>query len=860
VLSKELAADPTAETTALFEAIQHGNLPALKTAHLLPEPPTSFVGRGRELDEIVERLADPDCRLVTILGMGGIGKSRIALQVALAHSGLYRDGIFWVSLASAIEVPSTIVAALGYTAPDSASRLLDLLREKETLLVLDNFEHLVDSSDILSELLAAAPGLQLIVTSRERLRLREEWVYILEGLSYPMERDEDGSQAFDALALFANRATQIDSHFALTETCLAESSAICRLVEGHPLAIELAASGVAERSCGEIAASLRQNMDALSPTLRNFPVRHRSLRAVFEHSWNLLTADDRPSLAKLSVFDGGFTREAALAVAETSEKQLAGLAAKSFLRRDNDGRYALHETIRQFASEKLKNAIATQQRHAEYYANWAANSDGVVSASKLDLLQTERANFRAAWAWARQAQVDLLKSLLAGLSLLYALRGPLSEGESLFRETLQSLDGEISQKGLAAEISIELARIYNAQTRHNEAIELAQTVTGEPLLQARALLTWGQALDAQGECEAARPVLEQSLALARSLGDKRIEADSLRELGNAANRLVEYDIAMPLYAQSLTLARELGDKRGESATLNNWGALEWDLGELEAAKAHYLGALALYRELGNLHGEAKALNNLSNVAADQGDLSAALQYSEQALGIHREMGNPRGQSAALNNLGATYYSLGQYNAARKRYQQALVFYRDSGNYQAEAETLANLSLLDCVQGLLAAGCENAQKAVALAEKAGDKINHANALYYLGRNQLAAGNYEAAESALHRAIDLRREIPHPGRQAEIQAELALLAQKRSRFILALELLAPVLEILHDPCMLNGTDDPYRIYQIAAQILAKNGHSMAVSMKEMGKTLVKARAEKIGDAILRQSFLSVHDFFA
>ena len=532
------------------------------------------------------------------------------------------------------------------------------------------------------------------------------------------------------------------------------------------------------------------------------------------------------------------------------------MAAKSLLRCDAEDRYGLHESIRQFAAEKLEDPDPTFNRHAEYYAGLVSGYAGATSAAVLDIFQSERANLRVALNWSLLKNVAFAENLMTGLSLLYTLRGPLSEGESLFCTALQSLGEDPTKKEIAAKITIELARIYISQARYQDSIALVRDISGEPLLQAKALLTWGQALDSQGECESARPLLERALELAKELGNKRIEADSLRELGNAANRLVEYDLAVPLYAQSLLISHELGDKRGESATLNNWGAVEWDLGELEAARSHYLAALALYRDLGNLIGEAKALNNLSNVIADLGDLGASLHYSEQALRIHREMCNPRGQSAVLNNLGATYFTLGQYAEARKSYQQALAFHRESGNSQAEAETLANLSLLDCVQGDLLSGRENAQRAIELAERTGDKINQANALYYLGRNELAAGNYEAADAALQHALDLRQNIPHPGRLAEIQVELALAAHRCSKNIRSLEYLAPVLDLLNDPGGLGGTDDPYRIYILVAQILAANGNELAESLAERGNSLVLEHAAKIGDPLLRQSFQQVH----
>jgi predicted ATPase/DNA-binding SARP family transcriptional activator len=855
-LQTELAVEPTPETVTLHAAILDGTLTSSPDLPLPSRPTTSFIGRCREQAEISEHLANPDCRLITILGMGGIGKSRLALQLALSHTGLYRDGIYFVPLITASDILSAIAAELGFASPDACSRLPELLQGKEILLVLDNFEHLVETSSGLSDLLEAAPGLKIIVTSRERLRLREEWVFHLEGLPFPLELEALEARSWDSLVLFESRLGQINSNYTRSRTDLMDIASICQLVEGQPLAIEMAAGAVAESSCSEVAGSLRLTFDALSPSLRNFPKRHLSLRAVFEHSWSLLSPEQRNCLANLSVFIGGFTGEGALQIAATSAMQLAGLMAKSLVRRDPSGRYSLHESIRQFAYEKLENVAAAHASHATYYADLLSRNNGKISPEVLDMLQAERANLRAAWKWSLPQNLSVFSTLLAGLSSLYSMRGPLNEGETLFSEALHDLEGNDSSKTLSAQIAIELARLYNNQARYAQAIELARSITGHPSIRAQALLTEGQALAAQGECEAARPVLQQALALGRELGEKRIEANCLRELGNVANRLVEYAEAVPLYERSLALARELGDRRGESATLNNWASVDWDLGKLDSAHTRFLEALSLYRELGNSPGEAKALNNLSNVAADQGDLGASLQYCEQALRIHRSMGNPRGQSAALNNLGATYFILGQYALARKNYQQALDFHRESGNMQAEAETLANLSLLDCEQGFLGSGRENALQAIALAEKTGDGVNHANALYYLGRSQLAAGDHEAAENTLQHALAMRREIPHPGRLLEIQAELALLARRRSRNVQALEFLTPVLEILTDDSSLHGTDNPYRIYGLVVEILAANQDSRASAVLEKGKILLKDHAEKIGDPSLRQSFLAAH----
>jgi predicted ATPase/DNA-binding SARP family transcriptional activator len=826
-LKAELGVEPSSETNDLYELIKTGKMPFPKPIANLPEPSTAFIGRNKEKLELAEMLADPACRLITLHGPGGIGKTHLAHQVAHNHAGLFKDGVFLVPMVGVTSMSAgldAIAESLGLPPAilDSEAQLKENLRKKEMLIVLDNFEHLIEGCEVLGNLIDNASDVIFLVTSRERLRLHQEWVFTLEGLSYPSNKDIKAPQPFEALQLFEKRASQVDRRFKLNPELFADVVEICQLVEGLPLAIELAASAVCERTCAEIANALSETFDILDPSLRNLPKRHHGLRAVFEHSWQLLPGDDQVRLAKLSVFRGGFEMEAAIEVAGLSLHNLDTLVAKSLVTRSRNGRYMLHESIRQFAAQKNENYEVIAQSHGAYYSGLLSRSNGVVSADSMETIRKERANLRAAWLWSysREAYHEKATILLKGLSDLYMMRGPISEGENLFRQALANLSQDPGNKNLAAKISLELARLDGVKASYAEAIDICQKVAGETddiLLQARAYLIWGQSLDGQGECESARPILEKALKMARQIGQKQIEADSLRELGNAANRLGEHAVAIPYYKRSLNLGRELGDKRGESASLNNWATMEWELGNLPYARELYLEAQKLYQELGNLQGEAKVINNLSNVAADQGDLDTALLYCEQALQIHQDMGNPRGQSAVLNNMGANYFCQGNYAAARKCYKKALVLYRESSNRQAEAETLANLSSLDCVLGNLVDGRENAQKAIGLSEQVGDKINQANAFYYLGRIELADHNFIEAETSLSKALSLRSGIPHPGRIAEIQAELAWVALQQGDPLLARQRITPVVTLLDDPDSLHGADEPERIRQLVEMIL-------------------------------------------
>ncbi len=311
------------------------------------------------------------------MGAGGIGKTRLAIEAARGQIGAYTHGVYFVSLGSTSSsdfLVSAIADSLGfffYGPHDPNVQLLNYLREKELLLVLDNFEHLLDGAEILLDMLTNAPALRLLITSRERLKLHGEWLYSLQGLAVPEAKDAAYLEAYSAPQLFIQSARRPQSDFALSE---AERSAIvrlCQLVEGMPLGLELAASWVRMLSCAEIVEELAQAMGFLSTSFLQFPERHRSIRAVFDRSWNLLSADEQRVFGRLSVFQGGFRREAAERVADASLSRLSALVDKSLLHRDRGGRYQMHELLRQYAAEKLAEApaeqAATQDGHGRYY-------------------------------------------------------------------------------------------------------------------------------------------------------------------------------------------------------------------------------------------------------------------------------------------------------------------------------------------------------------------------------------------------------------------------------------------------------------------------------------------------------------
>ncbi|HEY53434.1 MAG TPA: AAA family ATPase, partial [Caldilineae bacterium] len=444
--------------------------------HNLPAHLTPFVGRERELVDLRSLLLDSGCRLLTIVGPGGMGKTRLALAVAdlLVQEApvTFEDGVFLVLLASlsdATSVVSTVADAVGFhfyqadSAPEQ--QLGRFLRQKSMLLVLDNFEHLIGETTLhfLTDLLATAPDVTVLVTSRVRLNLQGEQVFPLRGLDVPQSITQGEMEviANDGVKLFSAAARRADPTFVLNSRNLSPVVDICRLVEGMPLALELAAAWMAVLEPAEVLDEIRRGLDFLASDAANVPARQRSLPVVLHASWQLLSEAERESMRKISIFRGGFTSDAAREVAEVSPKTLLGLVGKSWLQRDTSGRYQVHELLRQYGAEKLGEDTANENdvrgRHSLYYCQWLVKLEGDLRGRKqqggLHTIGVELENMRSAclWAASKQPNVELHHAFNA-LGLYFQWQDDFFVGDPLFEQLADELadaKGESAQHALA---------------------------------------------------------------------------------------------------------------------------------------------------------------------------------------------------------------------------------------------------------------------------------------------------------------------------------------------------------------------------------------------------------------------------
>ncbi len=424
----------------------------------LPVPPTPLIERSQEIARIREQLRHPNVRLMTIVGLAGVGKTRLSLQIASESLDMFADGAFFVPLAASTDAQSVeraIAHVLGVGEQGSESiahSLYAFLRDLDVLLVLDNFEQVVDGAGVVADLLDACPALTILVTSRERLRLWSEWVWDLEGLSFPTTDAKADITSFGAVQLFVQRAQQVQHRWRLDAQNMEAVARICRLVAGLPLAVELAASAVRELDAHAIAHAIETTVHALAVNARDLPERHRSIWAALEHSWRLLGADEQRILPLLAVFRGGWTMEGAEYIADARPQVMQSLVERSLVRYyiagDGTHRYSFHPMIQQYAMEKNGDRPRFEEaarRHLDYFATMAERSEAALVGPDQKrwglLLETEHDNLRAALRWGLDGGTPTVAlAMAASLTQFWYLRGHWQEGREWLATIAASCD------------------------------------------------------------------------------------------------------------------------------------------------------------------------------------------------------------------------------------------------------------------------------------------------------------------------------------------------------------------------------------------------------------------------------------
>lgn len=741
ILQSELGIEPEAATRELFQRIQSGELQRQQSLALSPEmfsrqpplesreksvpdpetcaplnnlpiPLTPFVGRRTELAEITAQLADPDLRLITLLGPGGIGKTRLAIQAAAQGSGHFQHGVCFVPLASTHAgqpiLPGIIEALklpIAAGEKNAAGQLIDFLRERQLLLVLDNFEHHILEAPLVSEILGQAPGIKVMVTSRMRLNLQSEQVTDVAGLRFPQAQDLEAFTGvngfvdqYSAVAFFLNAAQRARREFTIPSSDYPAVARITQLVSGMPLGLELAASWVSILSPVEIAAEIETGLDILESSMQDVPDRQRSMRAVFDYSWKLMSRREQAIYPKLSVFQGGFTRQAAQKILGVTPRDLMGLVDKSLVQRTQDGRFDLHPLLLQYAGEILVSLPACQashEAHAAYYV--AALHD--LGESLIDrrqqqafsVLNADLDNAWAAWEWAvAHRQVAQIEQALVGLASFLERQFRYEEGlkavrgaEEALAPPQNALEGRLYGHLLAWRALLEM-RLGNPEgsqpifTRSWEQIEQAAAAGVETRFERAFLYRMKSVMSIEnGNLEVARDLLEQALALYKEIDHKHGASEALFDLGWLMAQQGDIQEVGRYQQGSLELKRQIGDHFGIANDLYYMAAQEaFHQGNLEQAKTFYWESSDIFQDLGDPISQARSLRIMDDIYILEGWFEVALVTRQKMMQKHQKLGDPAGIGLQHTQLGEAYYHLGEYQNAETEIRQSLAVLKD----------------------------------------------------------------------------------------------------------------------------------------------------------------------------------------
>jgi predicted ATPase/DNA-binding SARP family transcriptional activator len=849
ILRNELNASPAEATTSLYERIRLGEFDLADgfgeltvrvvaptpagdgSGHNLPAQITPFVGREFEITALSGLILDPDFSLVTIIAPGGMGKTRLALELGRRLVKQFQNGAFFVELApinDSKNIIPLVAEAIGYQFQQNGrsqkQQVLDYLQNKQILLILDNFEQLIDGgSEIVTEMLESAQGLKILVTSRRRLYQAGETLFTLHGLRLPdLDSAQDAARSA-AIELFHQAARRARPDFVLNSENLPHAIRICRLVQGMPLGILLAAPWISVLSTSEIAAEIQQGLDILEAEGGELPQRLRSIRAVFDHTWGMMTEEEQGIFMKLAIFRGGFTRQAGQAVAGSGLRQLQSLFNKALIARDaSQGRYTTHELLRQYAEEKLHQSgqyNQTRHNHTHYYltylAEQAANLMGAQQLPTLKLIEVDFKNIYAAWDDAvNNREYDLLGLALEAMYLFCFLQSRLEDGKALF---------DSARQGLAPSAGHDPHPVWLAL-----GIRFYSTADSPAVLKER---------------------LGASLTLARDRDDLPEEAFCLHTLATFAHYVDQNPTqAIAFYEQCAAIYRQFGKRYYLAQTLSKLGEAHQLLGQTDLTLRYVNEAYQLQREIGDQMGESETLRALAMTVYQTGDYDAMDDYLEKAFAIQLKTNYLVGQASSNLYIGYMAFMRGEVAAGRELVEKALAQALDVVDYSTQAWCFAVLAWINCSLEDYASAEGNLRMAEAIETDpfrqtgAGNpflklQINFARSLWASG-----TGAYEAAKRYLIQPFTLAIMTSSQPFMTLSIASAATLYAHDGRLESAAELLGLALK---QPVKATGWIAQWVLLKrIRAELQAEMGQAAFESAWEQGQSLeLKAASEQV-----------------
>jgi predicted ATPase/DNA-binding SARP family transcriptional activator len=765
-LRRELDAEPLESTRALVDSIQQRAVPSTPALpnqpsvprHNLPAPTTRFIGRKRELAHLTELLAQADTRLVTLIGLGGTGKTRLALELAWRQLEHHADGAWFVPLAGLssgdLVVPG-IASALGFSIAGSSNpkqQLLDYLREKDVLIVLDNFEHLIEAAPLIKDLLEAAPKLKLLATTRVALELSSEWLFDVDGLAYPPRQTSEALEQFDAVKLFLSRAERVSTGMMPTRENLEAVAEICRKVEGLPLALELAASWTRSLNPVQIAQRLVTSLDLLSTQRRDVPERHQSIWAVFDYSWKQLGSLQQNALASMSVFKGGFTLEAAGAVVGAHLALLLSLINHSLVRRHSDGRYHLHELVRQYAAANLRpeDCDSLESGYSHHYLElldkpaYRLRGSRHLEVKKILISDIENIHSALAIATGHHDWVIIDRSIHR-YAIFVGETNQLQQGQRACKTLLETLIGDTdSRNGLEERLLgrclLEIAMFH----RH-----------------------LGSFVEAKRFFRQSIPILKKHHLyrdLARALSGLALSERATAELENAIDHAREGFLAL----------EKAEDQSFMPEALFNQSVIERDLGNVAQARKLLEDALKIYEAEQDILGIALATSQLALLfdLSEDGDLGKT--YTSRAIEIYRQMGDRKNESIGLNNLAIFYYNQGDLQRAKELMIESISIKRDLGNFQGYVASLINL-------GSILRGEKKFDEAIACFDQTRDFSQKHDIISHEGYSIAEIGETHRQAGEPRRSIPFFQETLELARSSKMVSRLLLVSLSYIAFL-------------------------------------------------------------------------------